>query len=319
MAGTRNTAWDYMQEQQEHEAEEAMRRAERRAELRTASSAREEREHRGRRRAEIEQAQINDVMTSWSKKSRAKRRQEQREGRHEVREARHCCDHCFVFRVGGPNQALIKTGLGLPKPEPQVSGCVCYIPCFQWVDVMDLTAMQLKVETNDMITAKGVTIDVSGLFIVRIDPGAEWSGDAPLPSEPEPEPEPRAFGKGERLLRLSSDPERVTGIRPHPPSPAVGHQPQPRAETRDDSDMCPSRPPRGKDEVRPFTEPKAAPPTRDPIASLRRAASQFAGWSKRQIEARVSETLAGHQRSVLSQMTVEQLISGKKTRLCLPL
>ena len=279
--------------------------AKRRAKLRASASARRLYADQGRERSLAEQAVINDVMMPWRHKSRAKRRQEMREGRHESHEGRHCCHHCLLFRVAGPNNALVKTGLGLSRPRPQVSGCVCYVPCCQWVDVMDLTAMQLRVQTNDMITANGVTVDVSGLFIVRIDPGDEWSprSRGPLPTEPAPEPEPVTHvrhSKRDRLLRLSSNPDRATGIRVPTPGPVAQPQKLSRA-------LCYSRQ-TSKDAISPFEDPL---PPRDPLAPLRRAASQFAGWSKAQIEARVTETLAGHQRSVLSEITVPELISDR--------
>jgi hypothetical protein len=95
-----------------------------------------------------------------------------------ARDARGCCDCCQLWIVSGPNEALVKTGLcagGVTDGgRAQVGGCMCVLPCCQLVDVLDLSAMQIKVETKNMLTTKGVEIDVTGLFILRVDPGTEW-------------------------------------------------------------------------------------------------------------------------------------------------
>ena len=110
---------------------------------------------------------------------------------------------------------------------------------------------------------------------------------------------------------MGSD-QRITGMRPPPPRGAEW------APQKEEPAWSPLR--SSRDDVVPFSaideaggakKKKQAQRPHDPHIMLRRAAAHFAGWSKGQITALIKETLQGHQRAVLAEMTVEQLISHR--------
>ena len=214
------------------------------------------------------------------------------------RDGRSCWDRCKCWRVAGPEAALIKTGFGTSQADVRTGDCVCVWPCCQWVDKIECTCISIQIESRQVLTLLGVEVSLDGMVQVRIDPDYT----------PAPEPEPTG---PPQFLRMGSD-QRITGMRPPPPR---GAEWAPQKEPA----WSPLR--SSRDDVVPFSAideagggkktKKQAQRPHDPHIMLRRAAAHFGGWSKGQITALIKETLQGHQRAVLAEMTVEQLISHR--------
>jgi len=71
----------------------------------------------------------------------------------------------------GPNKALIKSGVCASSEGPMVigeGGCIFVLPCCQTYDLLDLTIRTIDLQSNDVLSKKGVKVSLNGVAQVRI-------------------------------------------------------------------------------------------------------------------------------------------------------
>merc|ERR1712100_401734 len=83
---------------------------------------------------------------------------------------------CLSRKMGqcvttGPNKALIKSGVCASSEGPMVigeGGCIFVLPCCQTYDLLDLTIRTIDLQSNDVLSKKGVKVSLNGVAQVRI-------------------------------------------------------------------------------------------------------------------------------------------------------
>lgn len=84
------------------------------------------------------------------------------------------------FITGGPNEAIVVSGVFHSKPLIVVGGWAFVIPCIQKVQRLSLNIMTLKVSSPTVYTMQGVPLSVTGIAqVIATHCGSLFSSKGP--------------------------------------------------------------------------------------------------------------------------------------------